>query len=452
MRQLLSLLTAFLFAAQLHAQGDTVTISRIFAQESGQSSVAVLRLYENNKYQYCRYTKKKISRDEGRFELKKGKLQLTTEMKKHGYNPLLNKTLYVSKTGLHRSRLDAWTGRNSTMELSDDESYRKNWSYNPITRTDENAAPKPIPVPVAQKNSNGDNSSAAPAVDPAVRQAAGEFARNYYIKIAGTYAKGYDDVLRKNYCGPDCYHTMINGVPVEWNADTSSGSLFGDMETVIHESVHQYNGSRSYLVVPGITIESPSSPTYRSEEFSAIVPAEAIGKIFRYETYVGKGSYVSANQSGIFGLMDEYSAYCNGVRFCLVSARTALAKKDTAMAKAFIRQATGTYFAHYEFRLFTAWYLHYASQEYPDQYAELQKNQNLRVTFTLLDDEFRQTILDLNSLDKTMKGSSWSFSKEYYDKKYTDVCAQELQKEEVWLTKFKVAGVNKDNYQTFLKD
>ncbi|TND08078.1 MAG: Uncharacterized protein FD123_2632 [Bacteroidetes bacterium] len=444
MRNLLTVFAVFLFLP-FYAASDSVAIRYVFALESGKSNLGLLKLYEDNTYEYCRYTKKKISRDEGSYSLKKGRLKLSTEMKKHGYNPLLGKTVYVSKQGLHRSKWDAVTKKPAMMTASTEPEYQKNWSYNPLTKIDEQAVAAVKTPEKAATDPKTSETKAAPA-------GSGDFAKNYYIKIAGQYAKGYDDVLKTAYCGPDCYSTSIGGVLVPWSGDTSSRNLFSEFETVIHESVHHYNGFTNYLVVPGINIPVSRTTTYNSEEFAAIVPAESIGKIFRYETYVGKGSYVSANKSGIYGLMDEYSAYCNGVRSCLVASRTALAEKDTALAHAFIGQATGTYFAHYEFRLFTAWYLHYASMKHTDQYAELQNNQNLRVLFTLLDDEFRKTIFELDELSgKLGSGHRWSFSKGYYDKKYVDVCAKELVKEEVWLNKFKVDGVTQANYKTFLK-
>ena len=100
--------------------------------------------------------------------------------------------------------------------------------------------------------------------------------------------------------------------------------------------------------------------------FISIVPKEAPKKIFRYKTYVARGTETSANVSGIYGLMDEFSAYKNSTRASVEAANTVIKLNDKEKIEFFEKKAIAEYFAYYEFRLFIAWYLEYAAKNKPD--------------------------------------------------------------------------------------
>lgn len=455
MRKLLFALAVLLIAAPAFATADTskATITHVFVQKMGSASVNVLRLRSDKTYEYCRYTKKKINRDYGSYVLTKRTLELTTELKKGVVNPLLHKTLYVSSKGLHKTRMDAVRKKAALVSLSDSPEYQKSWLFNPVTKTEQYVSDK------ANVATDAPPAIAVTPVKPALTTSvktvappsnAGELAKQYFIKTASIYSPGYDKMLSNAYCGPDCYTSSVNGSIVEWSKDTSALALFSDYETVIHESTHHYNGSE-YLVIPGVSIPvTRSGEVYTSSEFAEIVPKEASNKIFRYDTYVGKNSVVSANVSGIYGMLDEYSAYCNGVRSCLIGARTAAAKKDTALALRFLSQASGTYEANLEFRLFIAWYLHYANLKHPDQYKALMANNNLRVAFTLIDHEFKKTVLALN--DEASRLGYWgNFDTDYYSGVYTKYIPGLLKNEQVWVEQFSVKNVTTENYKEYLR-
>jgi hypothetical protein len=455
MRKLLSAL-GLLLALSAFSTADTsnASITHVFVQKMGTSSVNVLRLRSDNTYEYCRYTKKKINRDFGSYVMTKHTLELETELKKGVVNPLLHKTLYVSSQGLHSSRMDAIRKSQPLVTVNSSPDYQKGWLYNPVTKTEQYAsADKPnvatdvpsVPVspPLKPNVTISTKTNAAPSN-------AGDIAEQYFIKTAATYSPGYDKMLSTAYCGPDCYSSSVNGQLVAWSKDTSALALFADYETVIHESTHHYNNSE-YLVIPGVSIPVTRTELYTSNEFSEMIPKDAPNKIFRYETYVGKNSVVSANVSGIYGMLDEYSAYLNGVRSCLLGARTAAAKKDTALAIRFLSQASGTYEANYEFRLFIAWYLHYANLKHPDIYKALMANNNLRVAFTLIDHEFKKTVLALAD-EAQLLGYWGTFDTEYYKGVYTKYVPSLLKNEQVWVEQFSVKEVTTENYKNYLRD
>ncbi|MGL5891910.1 MAG: hypothetical protein ACRC3B_18600 [Bacteroidia bacterium] len=439
------LLTALLFFLPAVAADYTY----IFSTKTGSTSMRVLRLRSDNVYEYLTYTKKKATRDTGSWEMRGRKLELVSTMKKHGPNPLLRKTLFVSEKGLYEKRTDIWLKRKPKMpSAAGDAKLQNNWLVNPLTGTTLYAkganatADKPADLKKQE-------AAAAVYVQPAN---AGTIAKQFYINTAARYTPGYDNVLREAYCGPDCYYHVVNDSMIKPIIDTASAKLFSDFETVIHESVHTYNRG-GYLIVPGVYISVPATKAYKTSLFTPVVPADASEKIFRYKTYVDSTSRVSANVSGIYGLLDEYSAYFNGVHSCLNGAKQALKEGDTALARSFVQQASGTAQAHYEFRLFIAWYVHYASLREKEAYNAMMGNTNLRVVFTLLDNEFRKTLDELQKINAVKGINTYgSFDTSYYtDTPADNYLYKNLKPEEKWLNQLKIKGVTLDNYQKHIK-
>ncbi|MCA6365042.1 MAG: hypothetical protein IM638_18570 [Bacteroidetes bacterium] len=439
----------FLLLLAFPAALSGVEYTAVYTIKNGNSSLRVLRLRSDKVYEYLSYTKKKATRDTGMYELNGRKLELKTTMKRHGPNPMLRKTFFVSPKGLYEKRRDVWLGRRPKMAAAaNDASLTQHWLVNPLTR-ETLTANGFTAVPELKKPAVKPKPSSATYVQPAN---AGDLAKRFYIQTASRYTKGYDNILSQSYCGPDCYYHVINDSLVKPVIDTAEAKLFSDFETVIHESVHMHNKG-GYLIIPGIYIDVPRTRAYKTSLFTPVVPADAREKIFRYKTYVDSSSHVSANISGIYGLLDEYSAYFNGVHACLQGAKQALKDGDTTRAAKFMSMASGTAQAHYEFRLFIAWYVHYASLKEKEAYEGMMGNQNLRVVFTLLDNEFRNTLTELNKLSK-IKGLGFysSFDISYYGEAPSDnYLFNNLKKEEQWLAKLKIDNVTTANYQQFLK-
>jgi hypothetical protein len=282
-----------------------------------------------------------------------------------------------------------------------------------------------------------------------------EYTKNFFLSNIKKYSPTYLSVITESYCGPGCYNP-IGGV---WDGDTTNKELIGDYSTMVHETTHQYNhGVTVYnwtthmwtervLVEPGIAIEYEQTPTFHSELFISIVPKEAPEKIFRYKLYVGKGTFPSANLCGIYGLMNEFSAYKNGTRVSIEATNTAIKLKDFKKIELFEHQSIGEYFAYYEFRLFIAWYLEYAQKNKPDIYKKIMENTNLRVAFTLLDDGYLNDIKELEKLVKKYP----IYSYEYNEKEYAEYVKILLIDHEKTLIKFRIVGVTKLNYNDFLK-
>ena len=407
--------------------------STYIVNQKSKSSVYILHLRDNNKYEVLEFLKSKdiyliISMsDTGNYVTKKKlgiqTISFTSEKKK---KLIVKGTYFIYKDKLYEKLLDPFKKIYKAV-ITIDTGYQQT-----------------IPYEKNKKN----------------KEIKKEYTKSFFLTNIKKYSTSYLDVITKSYCGPGCYKRMtgIGDGTVEWNGDTTYGTLIGDYSTMTHETTHQHNRYLDYnwktglwteivLVEPGITITYSQTPTFNSELFISIVPKEAPKKIFRYDLYVSVGAFPSANLSGIYGLMDEFSAYRSGTRVSIEAANTSIKLNDKEKIKFFENQAIGEYFAYYEFRLFIAWYLEYAQKNKPDIYKKLIENTNLRIAFTLLDDGYSN---DLKELEKLVKKYP-IFSYDYNEKEYVQYVKELLVDHEKTLTKFKIEGVTKDNYKEKLK-
>ena len=266
-----------------------------------------------------------------------------------------------------------------------------------------------------------------------------EYIKNKAIASIKKWCPEYMIVVDSAYCGPGCYNSVVNGKTIPYGGDTSV-SFPHKLNTLLHETTHRYNKidwgwdkdlRHRYMITPGHDLWARHTKLYSSCEFIAIVPKDAPSKIFRYGTYVGTNSEVSANSWGIYGMMDEFSAYYNGTRSNWIGYQTAKAKGDKVSLKIFEEGCLSTYFAWYEFRTFTGWYLLYAKQKYPEIYKETMGNPEIVKVFTELDREFGDLV---TKIEKEFK-ESWLI--EQYEKDYVSYLRPIMKGLEPTLTEFK---------------
>lgn len=261
------------------------------------------------------------------------------------------------------------------------------------------------------------------------------------------YAPDYVPMLESSYSSPNSWSRTVGGVPtpVNFNANDKN-DVIAEFETIIHESTHHKNtrdgiylGPNKYLLFTDAE-KNDVKYFYKSELIADFLPIDAEEKIFRFETYIGEGSGVSANLSGIFGLMDEYSAYQNGCSALLAAYDNALQEKDTTLAITFFKEALATYYAYYEFNSFIGAYLKYGKTKEPIIYQKIMNNSTLRRAYTINTIEFEKAIATLNSQSSRLK-SNYKLVKssmEYYKTKYevySKSCMASFQPE---LTNFKL--------------
>ena len=261
------------------------------------------------------------------------------------------------------------------------------------------------------------------------------------------YAPDYVPMLESSYSSPNSWSRTVGGVPTPANFNANDkNDVIAEFETIIHESTHHKNtrdgiylGPNKYLLFTDAE-KNDVQYFYKSELIADFLPIDAEEKIFRFETYIGEGSGVSANLSGIFGLMDEYSAYQNGCSAALVAYDNALQEKDTTLAITFFKDALATYYAYYEFNSFIGAYLKYGKTKEPIIYQKIINNSTLRRAYSINTIEFEKAIATINSQSNRLK-SNYKLVKssmEYYKTKYevyAKSCMTSFQPE---LTNFKL--------------
>lgn len=287
---------------------------------------------------------------------------------------------------------------------------------------------------------------------------------------------------------PDSYEILLADEDssfveyAHWQEDWMG--LWRNYNTVVHEACHGYNWkiglqsgwkSDGYFITRHITIAAPKRDFFASVNLNKIVPAEQQEKILRYKTYVSSESSNSSTEEGIYGFLDEFSAYYHGTKANL-ELRPFIEKhcpySDASCWTAdFLGEMQSTLYAYYEFRLFIAWYLMYAEQHEKKIFTDFIQNQNLRVAYTLLDDLYKKLIEDYFSSRTdiikrlTEAGNTIKLSDQFImimkdgggsgtgvpDSQIHYLQSLFTEKENTMLDRFRVKGVNLTNYQKFLE-
>lgn len=118
-----------------------------------------------------------------------------------------------------------------------------------------------------------------------------------------------------------------------------------------------------------------------------------------------KDNEVMSIQLGIYGIIEEYTAYYFGCRTALESYsfyEQNYAKKNPELWSNFIGEVESDELAFFEFQLFTAWYLDNAKQKHPDQYKKIYANKNLRIVFTIIYQNYQNLIVEVEKVKKTV--------------------------------------------------
>ena len=198
----------------------------------------------------------------------------------------------------------------------------------------------------------------------------------------------------------------------KWTDGTSYASQLISYSTVVHETCHGKNHAiggftdtldqEGIFVSKDIQIRIPKTALYKTDELETVITEEQKEEIFRLRTYVlnqkdnGKKSVLPLNSvtHGIFGLLDEFTAYYHGTKASLEIYnyyKTVYADNPDKLIDVFSKNSSDVY-AYYEFRLFIAWYLKYAKEKHPEVYESCLKNKQLREAFTLVDQAYEKTV------------------------------------------------------------
>lgn len=187
-------------------------------------------------------------------------------------------------------------------------------------------------------------------------------------------------------------------------------SLMDGLGVAVHEECHRYSHqnthpklvinqdgsydhrwSANYYVGRGRHLEVWETEVFPSEKMAAGIP-EAL-RTFRYDTYVGKGATTSSNSDGIYGLMNEFMAYCWGSNSNVSMYDYYLTQPRTAgVWLEYVQNASGDYFAYAEFRYYILSYMLYAREHAPAVYSGILENTGLLEVFQAVDAKYASVI------------------------------------------------------------
>jgi hypothetical protein len=189
---------------------------------------------------------------------------------------------------------------------------------------------------------------------------------------------------------------------------SSKQELVTSMETIVHETVHGYQGRRAYEILkeqgrpfsssPGyLTIYAgegrdiiiKKTPVFRTRKMASSIPSPL--RSFRYYTYINtKRKHLGSQQWGAYGLLDELSAYYYGTRtsFMLLKNFDEIFDERDSDWRPLITRTMGTYYAHNEFKYYILAYMGYAKKNHPSVFRELIDNKNFIRAFFSIESKF----------------------------------------------------------------
>lgn len=178
--------------------------------------------------------------------------------------------------------------------------------------------------------------------------------------------------------------------------------------TVVHEDYHIFNHElngghmaedakeRLFWINDSITIAVPKFPVFNSRVLATHVALETREKVPSYDTYLlNRYRYEhDAQRNGILGILEEMCAYYQGAQAYVELYE--YYQDETEMLDGidwvhYLVTASDMY-AYYEFKLFISWYMQVAKEKYPTVYQEIIQNKSLKVLYSLLDLQYRETI------------------------------------------------------------
>jgi len=495
--KILILITSLLICNLIYAN-KPVSIKQTYEFENGKKDIFILQLLDNSRYNFTRYLGKTVCHDSGFYQIKGHAIEFRTTINSTWANYFLKNKYYIDSKGIYVSRLNALLNKNIQYRLSEPTNNLTDWMYNPVTKTtitktsyDFDKAKKtsvyrPITAEKLQKIEIAELAKLQLEKDKTDLNSKSLYVEKNFSALINKLIPEYNYLVKMAYCGPGCYKELGSGGATfnrndakgnTWCGDSSEYYILNNWGLIIHESTHKMNEevinyspvknsdgsikstvdfvSQKYLIESDKFIKVDVNEYFKSEEMLSIIPMNLQPKvkkkntftiggdpdpIDRFSTYISKGAYTSSNEYGIYGLLDEFSAYYHGSNASLKAAQNKVSLSNNNL-HFFLDGFRKQYTAYYEFNLFIAWYLHYAKLYRKDVYTSLMENNNLRIAYTLLDKQFSKCISDYF---KIKLPEDYKSIYEYLETSYVPKLKGYLATEQSYLDEFKLDS--KANY------
>ena len=202
----------------------------------------------------------------------------------------------------------------------------------------------------------------------------------------------------------DAYHILTTASGLDFMIWFMGGSIISGMDTAVHETYHLYTfsqnsgfyGERIYIgdgksYDVDYSIVYQGGPFTKTEEMAKQIPAQL--RTFRYGEYVAPGADPDANTKGVFGLLNEFTAYYWGLETMNSLAQFLIDSDAGASAwKPYVTSIGNNLTAYAEFKYWTLRYMLYIKSANPTLYQEILDNKNYCAAYRDADAAFSAEI------------------------------------------------------------
>ena len=217
------------------------------------------------------------------------------------------------------------------------------------------------------------------------------------------------DTTPWSYKQPNCSVTMSRADFMVFVQGATPMEMAAGLPTAVHETVHSFNQKMSWyykekrnlgcgdFMAYATTLDEVAvvrvTSTFPALECAARVPA--VARTVRYETYISKAQRNHSTQKyGIFGLVDEFNAYSQGVRTAVDLA--AFYEHEAPHAPhawfQYFQGVGGISLARLEFKIYILAYMAEAKAKHPAMYRAFLANRELMRTIFRVDALFAATM------------------------------------------------------------
>lgn len=189
-------------------------------------------------------------------------------------------------------------------------------------------------------------------------------------------------------------------------------SIVASLGTIVHEINHGYTGllalnekatknltkladkqASLFFINTNQQILVPHTATFPSKEIANNIKLPF--RDFRYDEYItSNNTFLGTQQSGVYGLMDEWNAYFQDTKtnYELYSYFVEETKQEPGDWARYLSQVNGVFYAYAEFKYFILEYLLYAQVNQPVIYQDIINNAAFKESFQAIDKGYANLI------------------------------------------------------------
>ena len=215
------------------------------------------------------------------------------------------------------------------------------------------------------------------------------------------------------------YKSTPTANPGKWLDGKSELEVMGSMNTMVHESHHEFTGAyylklleddlpedfdgrksyRSFFLSADEIILVRLDDLYNAHELKNDIPKSM--RTFRFDPYIiPRDRYLSSQVSGIYGLINEFNAYYQGTLMIMkmYPRYLEISRQNIKALQSFVQHIGHSYAAFYEFKYFSLMYLKRAEDRYANVYRAALANQALREVYTKVHHRYKTLIDEYDQL------------------------------------------------------